>query len=562
MAQQEEIRLPWPGWKIVKYLGSGTYGAVYEIERTVAGIRERAAVKVISRPKDAEELEACYSDGYDRESLAASYDSEIRNYVQEYRLMKELQGQSNVVSCDDFTVVPNADGIGGTIFLRMELLTSLQQVLRERMLSEQEIVRLGKDISRALILCESRQIIHRDIKPANIMISQFGDFKLGDFGVAKIMDYRTYATAMGTPEYQAPEVVHMEKYDRSADLYSLGITLYWLLNNRKMPFIGADERITPDRKEEAKERRYRGDRLPEPKYGSPKLKQIVLKACEYRPEDRYSSAKELYEELDQLRCEKTAENDGTAKERDLHQAIFAAEEEQGGEKTVSEIAGRTAGNEQKGSDSWGASFRTAAPNWEEKKIPGEGAHIYKDGKWKKVNVCTADEIKDFEGVFGQLFGNGETKTAGAETVGRKHQDTAGQRNQKKQQDPNAAAQAQAEAALAKISGKENKNGWAGNLGTVFLLGGIVMLFGLAALWYIWLCCAGLGIWLILWEDNVRFKKWLKQSKAAVGQLDTLIQSNPVFGERLYYQKYPDTNLLEYMEKLNPDLARRIKAAKK
>ena len=133
----------------------------------------------------------------------------------------------------------------------MELLTSLQQVLRERTLSEKEVIKLGKDISRALILCEKKHIIHRDIKPMNVMVSQFGDYKLGDFGVSKIMDHTTFATAMGTPEYQAPEVVHMEKYGHTADIYSLGIMLYWLLNNRRMPFIGADERITPEVKSTA-----------------------------------------------------------------------------------------------------------------------------------------------------------------------------------------------------------------------------------------------------------------------------------------------------------------------
>ena len=301
----ENIRLPWPGWKIVKDLGGGTYGRVYEIERTISGIQEKAALKIVSRPKNKDEIESYYNEGYSKADLIASYESEIQNYVQEYKLMKELQGESNIVSCDDFTMVPHEDGIGGDIFIRMELLTSLQQILRERSLSEQEIteqeiIKLGKDISHALVLCESKNIIHRDIKPANIMVSQFGNYKLGDFGVSKIMDHETYATAMGTPDYQAPEVVHMERYGQTADIYSLGITLYWLLNNRKMPFIGADEQQTPVLKEEAMKKRYRGEVLPAPKNGSAKLKEIVLKACAYRPEDRYASAQEIYDELSLL----------------------------------------------------------------------------------------------------------------------------------------------------------------------------------------------------------------------------------------------------------------------
>ena len=297
MENFENIRLPWRDWKIVKDLGGGAYGRVYEIERTISGIQEKAALKIVSRPKNKDEIESYYNEGYSKADLIASYESEIQNYVQEYKLMKELQGESNIVSCDDFTMIPHDDGIGGDIFIRMELLTSLQQKMRERNLSEQEIIRLGKDISHALVLCESKNIIHRDIKPANIMVSQFGNYKLGDFGVSKIMDHETYATAMGTPDYQAPEVVHMERYGQAADIYSLGITLYWLLNNRRMPFIGADEQQTPILKDEAMKKRYRGEVLPAPKNGSTKLKEIVLKACAYRPGDRYASAQEMYDEL-------------------------------------------------------------------------------------------------------------------------------------------------------------------------------------------------------------------------------------------------------------------------
>ena len=301
MGNFENIRMPWPEWEIVKYLGGGAYGVVYEIERNISGIQEKAALKIVSRPKDNSEIESYYDNGYDEASIISSYESEIRNYIKEYKLMKELQGQSNIVSCDDFKVVPHENGIGGDIFIRMELLTSLAQVLRKKeKLSEQEIIKLGKDISHALILCESKNIIHRDIKPANIMVSQFGDYKLGDFGVSKIMDHTTYATKMGTQEYQAPEVVHMEKYGHTADIYSLGITLYWLLNNRRMPFIDANGKITAELKDEAMDKRYRGEKLPAPKNGSDELKRIVLKACAYRPENRYASAQEMYDALDKI----------------------------------------------------------------------------------------------------------------------------------------------------------------------------------------------------------------------------------------------------------------------
>lgn len=300
MENKMNVRLPWPGWTVVKYLGEGGYGRVYEIERDLSGVKEQAALKVVFRPVDDAEIEACYENGYDQASMKASYQEELQRYVKEYQLMKELQGQTNIVSCDDFAVVPRKDGIGGQIFIRMELLTPLQKATKQSMLSEPEVIRLGKDICKALMLCEARHIIHRDIKPENILVSKFGDYKLGDFGVARVQDHTTNATKMGTHGYAAPEVEHGQKYGKEADIYSLGITLYWLLNNRRMPFLNADEPITAMKNQEALRRRYEGEKLPAPKNGSAKLKQVVLKACAYRPEDRYRSAQELYETLLEL----------------------------------------------------------------------------------------------------------------------------------------------------------------------------------------------------------------------------------------------------------------------
>ena len=300
MENVENIRLPWPDWKIVKYLGGGAYGKVYEIERNNSGIQEKAAVKIVSRPKEESELEVDYQNGYDRESIAVKYTEILQEYKNEYKLMKELQGQSNIVSCDDFAIEENPDGIGGKIYIRMELLTPLQKVTKERLLSEEEVIKLGKDICKALILCESRNIIHRDIKPDNIMISKFGDYKLGDFGVSKVMSHTTGATMTGTEGYMAPEVLHIEKYGKEVDIYSLGIVMYWLLNNRRMPFIGADEKVTLVNANQAAIRRYQGEKIPAPKNGSNELKKIVLKACEYKPKDRYLTAQEMYDALEEI----------------------------------------------------------------------------------------------------------------------------------------------------------------------------------------------------------------------------------------------------------------------
>ena len=75
----------------------------------------------------------------------------------------------------------------------MELLTPLTTLIKQYagIIPEEMVIKVGKDICSALMLCDSKNIVHRDIKPENIMVSEFGDYKLGDFGIARTMYHTT-----------------------------------------------------------------------------------------------------------------------------------------------------------------------------------------------------------------------------------------------------------------------------------------------------------------------------------------------------------------------------------
>ena len=104
------------------------------------------------------------------------------------------------------------DGQSGTLYIRMELLTSLQSYVRSRpFLTVPEIICIGLDVCRALAFCEEKHIIHRDIKPANIFIDEFGAYKVGDFGVSRRSETVHAAqpmTGIGTISYMAPEIYY------------------------------------------------------------------------------------------------------------------------------------------------------------------------------------------------------------------------------------------------------------------------------------------------------------------------------------------------------------------
>lgn len=101
--------------------------------------------------------------------------------------MSKLRGNSNIVSYEDHNVIEKQDGeFGWDIFIRMELLTPIVQYFTDNAPTQQDIIKLGIDICKALEVCGKYNIIHRDIKPSNIFVSDVGEFKLGDFGVASV----------------------------------------------------------------------------------------------------------------------------------------------------------------------------------------------------------------------------------------------------------------------------------------------------------------------------------------------------------------------------------------
>ena len=180
----DDINVSWPGWEVVKRIGTGSFGAVYEIQRDVFGEIEKAALKVISIPQQRDEIEEFRVQGYDDASITMHFKEYLQDIVAEYSLMAKMKSHTNVVYCDDVRYIQHDDGIGWDIFIKMELLTPLMKSL-DKVTDEKQVIRLGEDLCNALILCKDRNIVHRDIKPQNIFVSNMGDYKLGDFGIAK-----------------------------------------------------------------------------------------------------------------------------------------------------------------------------------------------------------------------------------------------------------------------------------------------------------------------------------------------------------------------------------------
>lgn len=282
----EIIERIWPQWKVEKEIGRGSFGVVYKCCREVEGKKEYAAIKVISLDPDNDPSFACSVTGTQTKEF---YKEIYADILEEAELQRSLNGNRNIVEIRESASLETEDGF--YLLIRMDLLKRFEQYISETPWKEKDVIRFGCDLSSALIACHEKGIIHRDIKPKNILVDSEGNFALSDFGVAKKLEGRGYASSLkGNYEFMAPEVIHEQKSDARSDIYSLGLIMYWLLNGCKLPFISKEGITKYSDYKKAFDKRMSGAAFPEISGVSKELQAVVQKACQYKPENRYPSA--------------------------------------------------------------------------------------------------------------------------------------------------------------------------------------------------------------------------------------------------------------------------------
>lgn len=319
MTQERFPELPEPlkEWKIVEELGSGSFGKVYLAESVedesefddetdfddedFAEIETRA-IKILQVPRDENELAYCKQLNNSHEKQVAWMKNIVNQTLEKVRLQQELKENPHIVKIYDYYVEEDPDNLRWTIYISMELLESLSDYTRRTLFGEKECLKLAIDVCDAIQAMEEHQIIHRDIKPSNILVDGEGNFKLADFGTSRRLSLDSTMSSQGTPPYSAPEVVHHERYGASIDQYSLGMSLYCLLNKGCYPFVDTSvNNHTQDEIDQAIQKRLAGENFSGPLEASEVLGQIICKACAWNPKDRFRNADHLRQTLEQYR---------------------------------------------------------------------------------------------------------------------------------------------------------------------------------------------------------------------------------------------------------------------
>jgi eukaryotic-like serine/threonine-protein kinase len=176
----------------------------------------------------------------------------------------------------------------------------LRDVLSDGRMSQDRAIRIAINVLEALEYIHENGVVHRDLKPENIMVDADDNIKLIDFGIAgdaaaRRLTYANFTATLGTADYISPEQVKGKRGDGRSDIYAMGIILYEMLTGKK-PFTGASPL-------EAMNDRLLNYPMPpsvaEPTI-SPQLQEVMYRALERDPQNRYSRARDFANDLQHL----------------------------------------------------------------------------------------------------------------------------------------------------------------------------------------------------------------------------------------------------------------------
>lgn len=281
-------------WYLEDSIGEGSSATVYKITDKEGS---HCALKVIPVTMDDAMTALCLKKE-DFSYQKACLDEMTNDILSEVKVMQTLKNQEGIIQYQDYDILEMPDSSAKYILIKMELLNPLNKILRTREseFTREETARIGIDLLTALSECRNHNIIHRDIKPSNIFVTDDNRYLLGDFGSARLLEKTMMASHKGTLSYMAPEIAAGKSFNGTADIYSLGLVMYQLLNNRRLPFLDSSFKFADI--EPAIEKRLSGTSFSYPEHADKELGFIICKMCAYSPMDRYASPEECLADLE------------------------------------------------------------------------------------------------------------------------------------------------------------------------------------------------------------------------------------------------------------------------
>lgn len=260
-------------WKVTSFVGEDNGCEVYKVSRK---IDKNTAQNAILR--HAFVGKSNYTDEH------AEYFTEEADFIES---VKELDGVSNYL---DVYVQDNQNKETCDLYIFTEELTSLEELMKTKTFTEDEVVDFGIQMSSLLETLETKNIFHGNISPKNIFVTADGKYKIGGF--------TDFEGKIDDKSYIAPEVFRQENVDYTTDIYSVGIIMYAMCNGGKIPF----ESDSCDRDSACKER-FSGKAVTAPSEGDEKLKSVIVIACQPDNANRWKNAGNIKNALTSIKTE-------------------------------------------------------------------------------------------------------------------------------------------------------------------------------------------------------------------------------------------------------------------
>ena len=244
----------------------------------------RYIVKIISVPASQVQLEALLLTGaYSTQDAALAYFRDMANDVtEEVEVLKKLSKFEGFLPYENYQIVPMEDGaVGFDVYLLSPYKRTLERFLKSKPVTHLNAVNMGLDLCASMAMCRRAGYLYVDLKPSNIFVNDKNEFCIGDLGFVRL-DALKYASL---PEryrsaYTAPEIQDaMSSLNSTVDIYAIGMILYGIYNDGKLPKENELSELAP------------------PIYADYEMSQIILKACDPNPEQRWQDPLQLGQEL-------------------------------------------------------------------------------------------------------------------------------------------------------------------------------------------------------------------------------------------------------------------------
>ncbi len=291
---ERDIQRILPDWTLSYTISEKDNEKLYLAEKTSGDVTKHSAIRAIWIPGNSGETEKLKEklgdDGYRKHINAL-----VKKQKTDFNFLRGFCSKPGIVNLREIYDISNSDDTAYLLVARYDYIQPLQEYIKDNGLTVGAAVKLGIDVCRGLEQLKKLDYKHLNLTPDCIFFDGKGKFKIDGIDTDAIENNINLDKSNSRQMAYYPAELDFGKYiSYNVDTYSLGLILYMLLNDGKLPFekeMGFDEAV---------KHRLSGAKIPSPSYKAGKLNDIILKSCSFDPKKRYATPYMMRKELEEV----------------------------------------------------------------------------------------------------------------------------------------------------------------------------------------------------------------------------------------------------------------------